>query len=304
MEITLESNKYSLEDFLKNKEVRQGIVEMPSINGKFSNVFLLKLEEGKDTTSIFYQYSYNDNFVFNTSNSLYFLLSIDYKNKIVIHDELYMGKELEKELEFLKDEYQTWHKKELSVKAKNEYKDTLLKKIQGNLTEMEKDEKFIKVYNKILKDYSFTITNDYLKNPNMENYELYIRRLNWNGFLEEDNLEQLRDYLTNPLLIEELVEKYYEEDAKIVDIAEIEAKNFILENLRNNPDEYVKLSLKIREAIREGGKTLNIETKDGVVVKVESRFNGREFRTVTGWNRIEIENIEKITFNRKVLFAV
>ena len=54
MEITLESNKYSLEDFLKNKEVRQGIVEMPSINGKFSNVFLLKLEEGKDTTSIFY----------------------------------------------------------------------------------------------------------------------------------------------------------------------------------------------------------------------------------------------------------
>lgn len=304
MEITLESNKYSLEDFLKNKEVRQGIVEMPSINGKFSNVFLLKLEEGKDTTSIFYQYSYNDNFVFNTNNSLYFLLSIDYKNKIVIYDELYMGKGLEKELEFLKDEYQTWHKKELSVKAKNEYKDTLLKKIQGNLTEMEKDEKFIKVYNKILKDYSFTITNDYLKNPNMENYELYIRRLNWNGFLEEDNLEQLRDYLTNPLLIEELVEKYYEEDAKIVDIAEIEAKNFILENLRNNPDEYVKLSLKIREAIREGGKTLNIETKDGVVVKVESRFNGREFRTVTGWNRIEIENIEKITFNRKVLFAV
>lgn len=304
MEITLENNKYSLEDFLKNKEVRQGIVEMPSINGRLSNVFLFKLEEGEDTTSILYQYSYGDNFVFNTNNSLYFLLSIDYKNKIVIYDELYMGKELEKELEFLKDEYQIWHKKELSVKAKNEYKDTLLKKIQGNLTEMEKDEKFIKVYNKILKDYSFTITNDYLKNPNMENYELYIRRLNWNGFLEEDNLEQLRDYLTNPLLIEELVEKYYEEDAKIVDIAEIEAKNFILENLRNNPDEYVKLSLKIREAIREGGKTLNIETKDGVVVKVESRFNGREFRTVTGWNRIEIENIEKITFNRKVLFAV
>lgn len=52
---------------------------MPWINGKLSNVFLLKLEEKEDTTSILYQYSYGDNFVFNVNNSLYFLLSIDCK---------------------------------------------------------------------------------------------------------------------------------------------------------------------------------------------------------------------------------
>lgn len=307
MKVVLENNKYSLEKFLREENIRQGVVTLSAKYGGDSDFFLYKIKEKNGATSILHIPLFrgdNGNVELYDNDNMTFLLSIDYNNKKVIYEQSYMMLKMEEELNFLEKEYQVWETEILSKKAREDYKKTLLNKVKENLVILKKDEQFIDLYNKYLEEYKARTLNEYLDNPNMGEYEIYIRSLYRNILLNGESLEELQDYLILPSYISKLVEKNYEGDVSLDEIAEITAKNTILENLKNNPTPFIKFSLKIREAIKEGGKTLNITTKDGNTEKVENElYDGKEFRTIVGWKYIKIEDIEEITFNRKVLFS-
>lgn len=308
MNVLLKGDKYSLRDFLRDDSIRQGIVSMPTSFGNgLVNLFIIKIDEKNGTaTSLFYKQLFRDGdeATIYQGDALEFLLSIDYENKIIIHLDSIMSVSLEKEFDFLNQEYEVWNARDISEKAKKDYRDSMLEKVEKELS-LEENDRFNSIYNSYIEENKEKVISDYLKKPDLQ-YVLYVSRLGSHSndeLFNPLNLAELQSYLIDPLLIDSLVETNYKADIDMDDAIKVKAKNAILEDLKKHPTPYIKLSLEIREAIKEGGKTLNITTKDGKTVKVINKLEqGKEFRTVVGWNYVEIEDIEKITFNRKVLF--
>lgn len=302
MYINMESKKYSIREFLTNEDVRQGVVTLKNIfSDNKQEHFLYKLKEKSGATSIFFNRIITDNQISAGYDRLEFLLSIDKENKIIIYTKATLI-DVEEELLSFKSDYAIWNNAELSTEGQKTYKKRIKKKIKESLPVVRQSKEYKQFYNDYLEQYKDNIRRCYLGNPNMGDFELYFSEIS--RLFPISDLEILQRLLKSDELMDQLVtEGSQQKLADVKQLAELEAKNQILQDLRDNPDGEIKLSLEIRKAAEQGGKTLNIITKDNKTVKVENSLSdGMTFRTTVGWEYINIEDIEEIVFSRKTLF--
>ena len=122
--------------------------------------------------------------------------------------------------------------------------------------------------------------------------------------LSTDKLDNLHLFLSQENAIEELATHNFHHDYDIKNIASVDLYNTLKEEIYANPDEEMVLSRKIREAIEDAGKTLNIKVKgSNSYEKVKNDFfYGESFHTVTGYRSIYIKDIEEIKFGKNILY--
>jgi len=299
MIIDFNEEEYSLVDFLVNDNIRQGVVNR---NAEWEKrFFLYKLDEKDGATSVFHTKFYNER--------PDFILSIDSNNRFIIYLDNYNWSNLKEELKDL--DYQIWETKELSNYINQEYFNKLRQKLEDNKGYIkEMFERYNNTFNETLKNYYYSVEQDYLQNPHMSNYKIYIDNL---YIFQSNCLNELQNYLLDNSILDQIVDEKYNKiidleniyDDNISRLARVDAKNELLNSIKNNPSDFVKLSLKIKESIKDhSGKTMNIETKDDKIIKVNNRFNGYTFNTIKGYNNINIKNVKKITFGKKILFAI
>ena len=132
---------------------------------------------------------------------------------------------------------------------------------------------------------------------------LYREQLKENEF---SNLNSIYQYLFNEddfkkELVEKITKTIYEDIHKLKDVyIYLAAKEMLLKEI---PNENMLLIKKITDSIKNGGKTLNIITKDGGKLKVDNDFIDRNyFQSTVGFKRTFVEDIETILFGKNILF--
>lgn len=318
MKINLRKEHYSLEEFLFG-EVNQGLVSFqhrfsdPERDGmKMADIvlFLQKIyEEKTEFSGITIMGSYVDlesNYEENVigSDTPEFLFSINKEKKCIIYSEhpkqpvnVYM------ELQKLKLDhgYMYLGKNKLN----NHYEKDQIRRIRIKIKERihgreDLIDSYMEEYNKSLLERKNLVRRDYLTDPSMEDYKSYFRVEN----VVYENLKNLQKYALSEEFRDETAEDNVEFNDRVIKyIAEIDAKNTLLDMFRENNDDSMQLSLEIRESIKKGGKSLQLILKDGKDVRVENfLYRGAEFRTLVGRENIKIEEIKEIRFNSKIIF--
>ncbi|HCL4455249.1 TPA: hypothetical protein N2D10_003276 [Clostridium botulinum] len=308
MYVNLENNKYDFEEFLTNDNLLQGRVEfIEDYSNKNREYFLHKIKEYNGAYSIFIINYFNDCKISSAFDKYEFLLSIDSKNKIIIYVDCYSF-ELKTILEDLFKDYQIWNAGELTKHIQKEYEVKINRLFNDNTENFKSKFKDYKErYQEVLENYKTTVERDYI--TDRYNYKLCINDL---GEYSYYNLENLQNYLKNTNILNELVEEDFKEytqeylyNSKLYYHAEIQAKKELLKQIQENPSEYVKLYLDIKNKTENVGKTLNVITKDNQKVRVNNLlYNDGTFRTVKGWDEIEINDICKITYGKKTLYSL
>lgn len=302
MNINLQNNKVEFKEFLLNKDIVQGVIQFEK-----EEYFAHKLKENSGAYSIFLIDYYGQYKVSPEYDKYKFVLSIDTINKIIIYIDCYRRIDLKNKLSDLSlEDYQIWDTKKLEEHIQNQYKSKLIKLFDYNTEKfMDKFIEYKEEYNKTLED-KMHVERDYFNDRC--DYRLHVCKLV--GYSCND-LENLRNYLKQKSCIDKIVQDKFEQETKKYKCnsvlhyhAQNQARKKVLKQIQENPSQYVKLYLKIKESIQEGGKTLNIITKDNEKFKVDNRLINCEFRTIKGWNEIKIEDIAKITFGRKILFQL
>lgn len=308
MYINLKAIETELGEFVINKDITQAKillnVEYPKNDTRL--YFLNKVICDNGTTAILIKNVYNteEKISISSSHDTYdFLMGVDYSNNTIVYDG-HCNIDFEK-LQNDLSEFKFYVSNELAKEINNKYEDEIIKLFNNNFGELMKIDVYKNEYDRIMSESYKTVENLYLNND--VDYKLTVKGLENFSF---NDLEDLQKYISNPSIINEFAEEYYKKilDKKgyyLFQHAKIMAYKELLNNIKNNPSERVQFVKTIKDSITEAGKTLNVVTKDGNTVKVENKIiDNQEFRTCTGWNYINLNDVKQITFGKKVLYTV
>ncbi|WP_346961320.1 hypothetical protein [Clostridium sp.] len=297
MEINSKSNVVDLVQFINNKEITQGVVYLKdNYHDKSNKYFFHKLKCEDDTLAVFVLSIYNKPKIDSCSKYEY-LMSIDNEDKFVLYKGYYNISDDDFKLT-VEPDYKVFSYYEVVRKMQEEYIEKVQNLYDNNFNKFMTDVKFTEEYNIELKNIK-RVEDDYLNNNKTTYNILYGDR----DIIFE--LDEVIAYLRDYTYLNEKAEKYFNKnkDKNIRYFARVAARRKVLVDIKENPSERVIFIRNVKNAIQEGGKTLNILTKDGNKCKVENRLLGNEdFRTCTGWNFINIKDVQEIKFGRNILY--
>lgn len=319
MYLTFKKEDKCLREFLLGDEIYGAIgVANPHETGNLDYYVLVKLPGENGIVNVYGKYiifGKDDKSEYNFSN-LDYILSINKEEKYVIMGSNW-GMNIEFELSGLVG-YKFVTPKDLVIEMKEKYQNKFKELLTLELPKIRSTEAYKSEYKKQVKEneryYRSDIRIRYLKNSE-EVMDYTIKFFNrgyysYGGYegeylnMEVLNLDVLHWYLLTPNGIEDLATNNFQYDYDIENIAKVDLFNTLKEEIHSNPDEEMILSRKIREAIKDAGKTLNVKVKgsDSYEKVKNDFFYGESFRTVTGYRSIYIKDIEEIKFGKNILY--
>lgn len=308
MKYELELKEYTLKEFIERQDVTHGLIIGQGAGFTYqytAKYFALKLECKDNIVFITFKtinshkspINFDDISFTDTRNTM----TIDYKNKIIISD-----------MPVVLDNFNGFTIRTLldvGNEIESEFIESYTKLLDIKFAELMKNpicsETYNKTRNRSIKDKELL----YLR-------EKYAPVVYANRIIDRDkipnNISLYHNYLIDRSSINSAVLDFYNNERSLLDgnyrchsisyyIIE-KAKKEMMEEMENNLSDNLKLKIKVMEALESAGKTIVLELKDGTNIKAEPRFHDYSyFRTVIGWNSIELDNIKAIKFNGKVL---
>lgn len=293
MEVKLKKNDMSFEQFVLNQDIRHCTINATDNYGRKDGIFLYKLTTVNGTEIVYYRKFYYGEPLMRTEDKHDFLMSINYEKKVIIFKYIYnvnLGADI-----FSNYGYQVYELDIYTKEITNKFKSKIKEFLDSNFDEYMKSDEYKNVYENTLTDVR-SVETDYLYRGTTE-YTVDLRYS-----LTFDDLLEISIY---PEYINSMVSEYIDSrdgSRTIVGHAAIKAKNEIIERLKVKPTERVILASKIRDAVKEAGKTLNITIGNDTIKADNSILFSDEFRSTVGYKRVHFNEIDKITFGRKVLY--
>lgn len=305
MYINLDTKEYNLADFLANENVSQGEVRLESdySNAKRS-YFLYKLKGNNDTTAVMLHWMFYREAKISTINEYYrFLVLIDYNNKVAIYDDSHSLSY--NDLCDALSEFKIYSVKNLALDLNTEYKNKYNDLMDTSFEKFMEIPDYSKNYKETSNSYRREVEDYLLSNKKI--HALYVAPIRE---LESTDLDFLHHCIVHKDTISMQAYNAYIDTVNnkancnwITNHSGRMARIHLMEDIKNSPSYRVRYILALINAIEPAGKTLNLILKDGSECKVKNQLiQFTEFKTCTGRNYIDILEIDKITFNKKVIF--
>lgn len=313
MEILLKYEDMDLIDFMKDENFHQKVITLPITTGTgykkclatklncCNNVIILSVYDIRE-----YAENSSDILLSTVYNRQSYIIAYDNLNNIAILTDS-SNINYTKLKATLGGYYSVYEARELADEINNKYTREIEKILNSRFNEyMRNIPEYKNHYQDKLKDRLY-VEAFYIANKNAE---FHLRTLRAPGY-NLCEIYKLHSYLLNKDVIHLLAHDYVREYGNyfmygdtLCKHAEIMAYNTILKDVKLHPSDRLKKINTILEAISKGGKTLSIITRTGEKYKVDNRLVdlNKYFITVTGYITIPIDNVTKITFNRKTLY--
>lgn len=313
MDIRLKGDRCTLPEFIKNREIKQALISIPEVYDDktyIKNYSSFKLDTIlNDVILGVINYTYNEDTPVYSHAYSNDLICMDYTTKTIIG---YLADCSKKIIKKDLPNYKICKCTALQVEIKSKFNNKLYSILISMLPDILKITEYRNLYITLEVNYTETVENDYIDGKNSYDFDVEFPNSN---LLELENILDLINYIRNPGIIDLIVKNYVDGEVKehisqrevstympIGAMISTVIKSNLLEKIKSNPSNRAILLKSIKDAISTAGKTVTLDTKSADNVTVENNiYNYNEFKTVKGWEFIEIRDVNRIKFNGKVL---